>query len=227
MGIKLLVVEEYAIVSDAIIRLLKNESDIEVVGEARSGAQALELAQRTQPDVMLVDIHLSDMDGIEVTRSIKRILPTTQVILLSDSEEEEEILEAVQAGARGYISKRTNAETLIDQVRRVVSGGVGLSEEMTAKLITGLMHKTTENHYDGGDPMASLTEREKEILALISQGIPNKKIASLLFVSENTVRAHVRSLMQKLNADNRTQLAIFALRAGLTETHQPRRRHAS
>ena len=225
MTTRVLVVDDHTLVRQGIVRLLSSDKQIEVVGEAANGFEALERTKELKPDVVLMDLYMPGLDGVSVTRLIKREMPNIQVVLITASPEEADIVEAVQAGARGYIPKTTDGVTLIKQLKQAVSGGVALSEDMTSKLVMALSHKTNGTTSNGNSSFALLTQREKETLALISQGKTNKEIADALVVSVNTVRAHVRSLMQKMNLDNRTQLAIHGLREGFglegTESRTP------
>jgi len=212
MAIRMLVVEDHTLVRQAIVNLLVDDETLQVVGEASDGFDAVTKARELQPDVILMDLYMPGIDGIAATRLVKRELPNAQVILLTISTEEDDILKAVQAGARGYILKNADAATLIQQIKQVISGGVALSEDTIGKLLNGLVKNThTSPETDLQQP---LTHREKEVLELISHGMTNKEISAALFISQNTVRAHVRSLMQKLNLDNRTQLAVYGIREG-------------
>ncbi len=213
MAIRLLVVEDHTLVRQAIVKLISEDKGIEVVGEATNGFDAVTKTRELQPDVVLMDLYMPGLDGVAATRLIKREMPNVQVILLTVSTEEDDILRAVHAGARGYILKNAEAMSLIQQLKQVVSGGVALSEDMISKLLTGLAHNT-HTHHSSEPNLYTLTQREKEVLELISQGMTNKEISAALFISENTVRAHVRSLMQKLTLDNRTQLAVYGIREG-------------
>ena len=144
-----------------------------------------------------------------------KTLPTI-VIILTASDDEEDLFEAIQAGARGYILKNANFSVLVDQLKQVISGGVGMTDDLTTKLVTGLARRSTQGVASNVPAQEQLTNREKDVLGLISQGATNKEIASDLFISENTVRAHVRTLMQKLHLDNRTQLAVYGVHEGYT-----------
>jgi len=210
MGIRMLVVDDHNLVRQAILNLLPEDGCIEIVGEASNGSQAVAKARELQPDVILMDLYMPGVDGLTATRLIKRELPDTQIILLTVSTDEDDILKAVQAGARGYILKNTDAASLIQQIKQVIAGKVALSEDLVGQLLSGLGRNP--------QPVAQealpqpITVRERAVLELLSQGITNKEISASLFISQNTVRAHVRSLMQKLNLDNRTQLAVYGVR---------------
>jgi DNA-binding NarL/FixJ family response regulator len=216
MANRILIADDHTLVRQALRKLLQNEG-FEVVGEASNGFDALSKAQELKPDAVLMDMYMPGLDGVAATRLICRELPEVQVVLLTVSEDEQDIIEAVQAGARGYLLKSTDASTLVKQLKHVLSGGVGVSEDMAAKLVMGLARRGSTSRGSNTDPYATLTEREKDVLGLIAQGASNKAIAASLFISENTVRAHVRSLMQKLNLENRTQLAVYGLREGFLE----------
>jgi two-component system nitrate/nitrite response regulator NarL len=211
MGIRMLVVEDHTLVRQAIVSLLADDDMIEVVGEASNGSYAVAKACELQPDVVLMDLYMPGIDGIAATRLIKRELPDTQVILLTVSNDENDILKAVQAGARGYILKNSDATSVIQQIKQVISGRVALSDVMVGKLLCGLANDHPAALADTTQP---ITPREREVLELISHGTTNKEISTALSISENTVRAHVRSLMQKLNLYNRTQLAVYKIREG-------------
>lgn len=212
--IRVLVVEDHTLVREGIVKILSSDKGIEVIGEAGNGFEALTKTRELKPDAVLMDLYMPGMDGFAATRLIKREMPQVHVIVLTVSNEEDDILEAVRAGARGYIVKSVDASDLIMQLKQVVSGAVAMSEDMTNKLVTGLARKNHTSHEPDADLRTALTQREKEVLALIAQGATNKGIAASLIISEHTVRAHVRSLMQKLNLDNRTQLAVYGIREG-------------
>ncbi|MBM3934872.1 MAG: response regulator transcription factor [SAR202 cluster bacterium] len=213
MAIRLLVVDDHALVRAGLIKLLAASREIEVVGEAQDGFEALTKAHELMPDAILMGLFLPGMSGVEVTRLIKRDLPDVQVIILTASSEEENILGAIQAGARGYIGKSADAPALLKQIKQVVQGGVGMSDDIAAKLVAGLGRGYSPQSQSDSNSVPT-TKREDEVLALVSRGMTNKEIAQELVVSENTVRAHVRSLMQKLNVVNRTQLAVYGIREG-------------
>jgi DNA-binding NarL/FixJ family response regulator len=210
---KLLIVDDHSLVRQGIAKLLASEKWVEIVGEAGNGFEALAKARELQPDTILMDLYMPGMDGISAIRLIKQELKDVRIVLLSMSTEEKDIVEAIESGACGYISKSQDAASMVRQLKRAVAGGVALSDEITAKLVTGLSHGHTPQR-NGTGQLATLSRREKEVLALIAQGASNKKIAATLYISEHTVRAHIRSLMQKLSADNRTQLAVIGVQQG-------------
>ncbi len=215
MSFKILVVDDHSLVRQGLIRLLKTDKDIEVVGEGDSGYNALEKAELLKPDVILMDLYMPGLDGIAATRLIKKSMPEVCVIILTVSEEEEDIMEAVYAGAQGYILKNADPATFVQQVKASFSGEIALGSDMVKRLITAMRHKSKTPSNQKTDMHNAISGREKEVLGLISKGLTNKEIGASLFISINTTRTHIRALMQKLNLDNRTQLATYALREGL------------
>ncbi|MCI0438036.1 MAG: response regulator transcription factor [Chloroflexi bacterium] len=214
---RILVVDDHTLVRQGIIKILSSKDhslEVEVVGEASNGFDAVTKARDLNADIVLMDLYMPGIDGVATTRLLKRELPNIEVIILTASDDEEDILEAIQAGARGYVLKSADHITLIRQLKQVISGGVGMSADLTTKLVTSLARRDTTIVSPNGTEHETLTEREKEVLVLIAKGATNKEIAQELFISENTVRAHVRTLMQKLQRDNRTQLAVFGVHEG-------------
>jgi DNA-binding NarL/FixJ family response regulator len=212
--INVLVVDDHTLVRQGITRLLSADNGINVVGEASNGFDALEKARQLKPNVVLADIYMPGLDGLSFTRLLKSEMPEVQVVIVTASLTEEDIVEGVRSGARGYIPKNTDAANMIKQVKQAATGGVALTEDVTTKLVTALAQKVERRSSGDATLYAPLSEREKDVLEFIAQGKSNKEIATQLVVSVNTIRAHVRSLMQKLNVENRTQLAIYGLREG-------------
>ncbi|MBI2113170.1 MAG: response regulator transcription factor [Candidatus Wildermuthbacteria bacterium] len=210
MSVRILVVDDHALVREGIVKLVSSFRDFEVVGEADDGFEAIRKTATLKPDIVLMDLYLPGLGGDDATRIIIRDNPDVRVIILSASIAEDDIMRAVQAGARGYVSKGVNSVDLCKQMKNVSMGGVALTGEMIARLVGALM--LSKSPPQNGTPALPLSRREEEVLGLVVQGMTNKQIASALLVSENTIRAHIRSLMQKLNLDNRTQLAIYGLR---------------
>ena len=216
MTARILVVDDHTLVRQGIVKLLEGQDDIEVVGEASNGFEAVTKAQDLGVDAVLMDLYMPGLDGVAATRLIKRELPDVEVIVLTASDEEEDLFEAIQAGVRGYILKNIDNEAFVRQLGQVLSGGVGMTEDLTTKLVTGLARRGSDSFGPNRNNQDALTEREKEVLGEIAKGATNKEIASTLFISENTVRAHVRTLMQKLHLENRTQLAVYGVHEGYT-----------
>ena len=214
MAVRLLVVDDHTLVRQGVVKLLAGQDQIEVVGEASNGFEAVAKARDLNVDAVLMDLYMPSLDGVATTRLIKRELPNVQIIILTVSNEEEDLFEAIQAGARGYILKSIDASDLIRQLRQVLSGGVAMTDDLTNMLVTGLARRRSWTFGPSRTENETLTDREKEVLGEIAKGATNKEIASTLVISENTVRAHVRTLMQKLHLENRTQLAVYGVYEG-------------
>jgi DNA-binding NarL/FixJ family response regulator len=208
---RLLLVDDHHVVRQGIAKLLSRVEDLKVVGEAGDGAEAIAKARELQPDLVLLDLFLPGMDGIQVTRAITRELPGVGVLVLTASDDDEHVYEAIAAGARGYILKTTDHSELVRQLRKAASGEIALSHEVVGKLAGRLSRR-------GGSPAPEpgteerLTAREREVLTLVGQGARNKAIAEVLSISANTAREHVRNIMRKLELENRAQLAAYAVR---------------
>lgn len=213
--IRVLVVDDHAMVRQGLRTFLELQDSsslpIEVVGEAANGKQAIELARRTQPDVVLLDLVMPELDGIQATESIIECSPNTRVVILTSFGEEDKILPAIRAGAQGYLLKDIPPEELVHAIRQVYLGQVQLHPEIARKLMAAV---TTHNEPPPQHATEALTNRELEVLQLISQGCNNRVIAEKLVISEKTVKTHVSSILSKLHLEDRTQAAIYALRHG-------------
>ena len=200
--IRVLIADDHAVVRQGLRTFLDLQDDIEVVAEAGDGDQALEAAERLQPDVVLIDLVMPRLDGIEAIRRLRERLPTTRAIVLSSFVDDDKLFPAVRAGAAGYLLKDVQPQELVEAIRTVHGGGALLHPQVAARLLEEL----TE------DP---LTPREREVLVLIGRGMPNKLIARELSLSEKTVKAHVSSILAKLGVTDRTQAALYAVREGI------------
>ena len=205
--IRVLVVDDHAIVREGLRSFLALQEDIEVVGEAGDGEEALEAVRRLAPDVALMDLVMPRMDGIEAIRHIRAESPQTRVIVLTSFVDEDKMLPAVRAGAAGYLLKDVAPQELVSAIRTVHGGAALLHPAVVAELV----REATTPRGDG------LTEREREVLALIARGRANKAIAFELGVSEKTVKTHVSNILGKLNLTDRTQAALYAVREGLVD----------
>lgn len=212
MTMRVLVADDHSLFRDGIISLLK-AAGMEVVGEAGDGAQAVAEARRLRPDVVLMDIQMPGMDGIEATRRLKAELPEVQVVMLTVSQEDASLFEALKAGARGYLLKSLTSDEFLDLLEGLTRGEAPLPRTMAAKLIAGIARQPD----DGGRVADALTEREIELLRLVALGLPNKVIGRRLGVSENTVKYHMKNVLQKLGLHNRAAAAAYAVRSGLAE----------
>ena len=227
MSIRILVADDEEMVRMGFRLILEAEPDLEVVGEARTGAEAVELTERLRPHVVLMDIHMPEMDGLEATRHIASLGEevTSQVLILTTFNQEEYVFKALQAGASGYLLKRSPADQLVDGVRVVAAGDALLSPSVTRKLIRqftrrpGMAGATNSARFSEGPER--LTEREREVLTLIAQGLSNAEIAAQLVISEGTVKTHVKRIYAKLKVRDRAQAVIYAYDAGLVKPDLP------
>ena len=209
--IRVLIADDHTIVRSGVRLLLEAEADMEVVGEALDGREALNLAESLQPDVVLMDITMPEMDGLEATREIKTSFPQIKVLVLTMHRSDEYFFEMLKAGASGYILKGAKTSELINAVRVVQQGEIFLYPTMTQKLVNGYL-KLSEWDKEAGP---SLSPREKEILSLLAEGYSNKEIADLLVISPSTVHSHRSNVMDKLGLNNRRELIQYARKRGL------------
>lgn len=208
--IKVLVVDDHAIMRDGIRALLSLDNDIEIVGEAGDGREAIKKAEELSPDVIIMDVAMPDMDGLEATRRILKQNPNARIIILSQYDDREYVLSAIKAGSAGYVPKRALGSELVSAIRTVHRGDSFLYPSAASALIKGFREQA-----QSGDAFDSLTPREREILKLIAEGHTGKEIASKLFISMKTVMGHRAKIMEKLGLRNRTELIKYAMRKGL------------
>jgi len=218
--IRVLIVDDHAMVRQGLRTFLELQNTsalpIEVTGEAANGVEAVELARSTQPDVVLLDLVMPEMDGIQATPRIIESSPKTRVIILTSFGEEDKVLPAIRAGAQGYLLKDIPPNELVQAVREVYLGKVQLHPEVAKKLMSAVAGKEVPSASRAAPPSEEgLTEREQEVLQLIADGRNNREIAEKLVISEKTVKTHVSNILSKLHLDDRTQAAIYALRHGL------------
>jgi DNA-binding NarL/FixJ family response regulator len=204
--IRALVADDHAVVRQGLRTLLELQDDMSVVAEAEDGEEAVALAAELHPDVALVDLVMPRRDGIETIRRMREVTPETRAIVLTSFLDEDSLVPAVRAGAVGYLLKDAQPQELVRAVRTVHAGEALLSPAVTARLLERVA---------GGREEAPLTDREREVLQLVARGLPNKRIARELGVSEKTVKTHVSNILAKLGVDDRTQAALYAVRAGL------------
>jgi len=217
--IKILVVDDHALFRQGLSRVLEMEKELAVVGEAENGEDAIRKVAALQPDVVLMDINMPSMNGIEATREIKKRYPDTKVIILSIHEDDEYVFEVVRAGANGYVLKDVAPSELVQAIRNVYIGRSAIAPQVAAKLLHEFNRITNEPEHqtENDDQLAQLTKREKEVLCLLAQGRSNRQIAHDLFISEKTVKNHISSLFRKLGVDDRTQAALLAVKLKLVE----------
>jgi two-component system response regulator NreC len=213
--IRVLIVDDHTILRAGLRMLLNAHSDIEVVGEASDGNQAVASAQRLAPDVILMDIAMPECNGIEATRQIKRLMPETRVLVLTMHENEEYLFQVLRAGASGYILKEAADTELVTAIRIVYSGRFYLSPSAQSIMVGDYLQRVRAG--EERDSYSALTEREREILKLVAEGYTNNQIAERLVISPKTVDTHRTHIMDKLNLHSRAELVKYAIRRGLLE----------
>ncbi len=211
--LRILLVDDNLLFRKGLARLLDAQPDIDVVGEAQDGLEAVEQTQTLRPAVVLMDIRMPKCDGLEATRLIKAQMPEVKVVVLTVSDDEEDLAAAVRYGADGYLLKDLTPETLFQQLRALMSGSTPVSQRMAGRLF----HHLSQRNQSVVQPAAEavLSAREGEVLALVVDGWSNQEIAEKLSIARNTVKNHVRSILAKLGARNRTQAAACAISRGL------------
>jgi DNA-binding NarL/FixJ family response regulator len=216
---RLLLADDHALFRSSLRSLLEAR-DVEVVGEAADGRQAVELAGRLRPDLVLMDLSMPVLGGIEATRQLTAQLPEVKVVILTASMEDEDLFEALRAGAHGYLLKNLEADSFFDLLDRALAGEPALTPELSRKVLQAFSKPAT-TRAQPEDPDA-LTDREREVLELMVDGVTsNRQLASRLDVSENTVKFHVRNILDKLHLHNRAQAVSHALRHGMVEPEPP------
>ncbi len=214
--IRVLLVDDHALFRKGIASMLSAQGGFEVVGEAGNGLEAFERARELMPDVILMDIFMPGANGLEATRRIKEALPYVKIVMLTVSEEDQNLFESIKSGAQGYLLKKIEPQELFAMLRGVVQGDAPISRGMAGKIL-GEFARQARRAATAPLPGADLSPREKEVLELVTQGKSNKEIAAALAIAENTVKNHLKNILEKLHLENRVQAATFALREGLVE----------
>ncbi len=208
MTIRILIADDHSVVRQGLRMFLGLDPDLDVIGEAANGAEAVRLAHDLQPDVVLMDLLMPVMDGIAAITRIRRELPDVEVIALTSVLEDEKVVGAIKAGAIGYLLKDTESDELRRAIKAAAAGQVQLSPQAAARLMREVR---------APDSPETLTDRETEVLRLLAQGQSNKQIARTLVIGEKTVKTHVSNILAKLNVQSRTQAALYAVKIGLVE----------
>jgi two-component system NarL family response regulator len=215
--IRVLVVDDHALFRRGLQMVLGAETDIEVVGEASDGAEALKVAAETTPDIVLMDVRMPKRGGIDATTAIKDAVPSTKIIMLTISDEEADLYDAIKAGAMGYLLKEISIEEVASAVRAVYNGQSLISPSMASKLLTEFATMVRKDDERQQVPTPRLTDREMEVLKLVAKGMNNRDIAKKLFISENTVKNHIRNILEKLQLHSRMEAVVYAVREKLLE----------
>jgi DNA-binding NarL/FixJ family response regulator len=217
MTIRVLIADDHKLFRQGLIGLMKTREDlVEVIGEAETGEEAVRLAEQLQPDVILMDIYMPHMDGLEAAKIIHARFPKIAVVMLTSSEKDGHLYEAVQVGAAGYLLKSLDANELFDLLNGVTNGETAMTRAMAGRLLKVVANRIADE--DRGEQ--ALTERELLVLRLVASGAGNIEIAQKLSISVNTVKSHLKSILDKLQLENRTQAATYAVKHGLVSTRE-------
>lgn len=212
LPLKVLVADDHSLFRQGLISLMRTRPDlVQVLGEAETGAETLLMALQHKPDVVLLDIYMPHGDGLQTASALRQKLPDIAVIMLTASELDDHVYRAVQLGAAGYLLKSLDADELFDVLEGVARGEVSLTRAMAARLLREVGRSDAANH----SAQEALTEREIEVLRLVAHGASNPQIADELHITVNTVKVHLRNILSKLQLDNRTQAAAYAVKSGL------------
>jgi DNA-binding NarL/FixJ family response regulator len=211
---RVLIVDDHALFRQGVRNSIELEEDIEVVGEAEDGTEALAKARELKPDLILMDINMPHCNGLEAVSAIKRELPDVKIIMLTVHDKDENLFEAIKRGAEGFLIKNVRAKALLDSLRGVMKGEAAIPGPMTGRILKEFARLA---EIEAGHIAGQLTLREKEVLQKISEGLSNREIGLSLCISENTVKAHVKNILRKLHLQTRSQAAAHARRWGLYE----------
>ena len=219
--IRIMIVDDHVLFRGGVQAALETHPNMQVVGEATDGFEAIDMARETRPDIILMDIAMPRCNGLEAARRITREMPEVKVVMVTVSEDEEDLFEAIKCGAQGYLIKDLRAHQLFEVIEGVARGEASFSGVIAAKILQEF-HRSVESPAAGTDaPAEPLSARETEVLKLVVEGLSNKQIAETLIISESTVKNHLRSILEKLHLQNRVQVAVYAVRQGLLEDSPP------
>lgn len=211
---RVLLVDDQALFREGIAQLLSTQPDLEVVGEAADGAQAIEMVRDLRPDLVLMDIQMPRMSGLEATVRIKEEFPDTRIVMLTVSDADDDLFEAIKNGASGYLLKNIKAVRFFEQLRGVLRGEAALTPYLASRILQEFARQRQREEVMTGYP-GGLTEREKEVLQFVVEGYSNKEIGGFLSIAESTVKRHLHNILEKLQMENRVQAAAYAVRTGL------------
>ena len=216
-AIRVLLVDDHELVRRGLRAILESEDGLDVVGEAGDGTEAVEKALELMPDVVVMDVRMPKRSGIEATQAIKEALPHTRILMLTVSDEDADLYDSIKAGATGYLLKDTQQEELGNAIRSVQTGQSLISPSMASKLLSEFATMVKRADEKQSAPQPRLTDREMEVLKLVAKGRNNRDIAKELFISENTVKNHIRNILEKLHLHSRMEAVVYAVREKLLE----------
>ncbi len=216
-AIRVLVADDHALFRRGLNMILESEGGIQVVAEAEDGVEAVDTARELAPDVVLMDVRMPRLSGIEAAIRIREAVPSAKILMLTVSDEEDDLYEAVKAGANGYLLKEISIEEVADAIRAVTQGQSLISPSMASKLLDEFNTLSKQADEKTNPHAPRLTERELEVLQLVAQGLSNRRIADKLFISENTVKNHVRNMLEKLHVHSRMEAVLYAMREKLID----------
>ena len=214
-AVRILIVDDHTLFRKGLSSLLQQQKGIEVVGEARDGEEGVRLAKSLSPDVILMDVNMPGLSGIQAAQAIRDSLPEAHIIMLTVSEEDEHLFAAIKAGARGYLIKNVEPDHLIKAIHLMARGEAVIPHTMASKVLNEFSHISQRTGAPPSPELKPLTPREKEILQLLAHGDSNKEIGNALCISEHTVKIHLKNILKKLHINNRIQAAVYAYQQGL------------
>jgi two-component system NarL family response regulator len=220
-AIRVLIADDQALFRRGLHVVLDSEENIEVVAEVADGEAAVIKAQELMPDVVVMDVRLPRLNGIEAARRIRALLPDTRILMLTVSDDEDDLYEAVKAGASGYLLKEISVDEVAGAIHVVMKGHSLISPSMASKLLRQFNALARQAAGRAQLPAPVLTARELEVLKLVARGMSNREVAEKLYISENTVKNHVRNILEKLHSHSRMEAVMYAVRAGLLDPHHP------
>ncbi|MFX3673758.1 MAG: response regulator [Paenisporosarcina sp.] len=210
--IKVLIADDHHVVRRGLLFFLKTQKDIIVVGEATNGREAVEMTAELNPDIVLMDLVMPEMDGIQATKRIKKLFPKTEILMLTSFSDLDHVIPAIEAGAAGYQLKDIEPDDLVEAIRKIIRGENTLHPQATTQLMKSKEPREVPLHL-----LYPLTPREQDVLSELTKGKSNREIASSLFVSEKTIKTHISNIFSKLHVQDRTQAALYAVKHGLTD----------
>jgi two-component system NarL family response regulator len=220
-AIRVLIADDQALFRRGLHVVLGSEANIEVVAEVADGEAAVIRAQELMPDVVVIDVRMPRLNGIEAARRIHALLPNTRILMLTVSDDEDDLYEAIKAGASGYLLKEISVDEVAGAIRVVMQGHSLISPSMASKLLREFNALARQAAGRAQLPTPVLTARELEVLKLVARGMSNREVAEKLYISENTVKNHVRNILEKLHSHSRMEAVMYAVRTGLLDPHHP------